>query len=332
VTTPLVSVVLPVKNGGPYLAQAVNSILTQSLKDLELLLVDDHSNDAAIEQLDRSDPRLTILSSPSNGVVSAFKHGLSKSNGAFIARMDADDISLPDRLEKQLGYLNQNPSVGIAGACIEIYSQGQLDGGMVHYQHWLNSVRSPDEVFRHLFIESPIPNPTALFRKNVLDTLGSYHETDWPEDYDLFLRAGQAGIAMGKPPEILLKWREHGERLTHKDSRYSRLNFQRAKAHYLAKGRLPDLPLILWGAGPSGRQFFDLLKDEGREVGGFIDVHPRRIGGEKRGKPVWGTEQHKQWGNGFILVAVGSRGAKPEIRAFLNALGRVEGQDYLFVA
>ena len=93
---PLVSVVLPVRDGGSWLAAAVDSILGQTLRDLELLVVDDHSRDAAAERLDRSDPRLQVIDSVGRGVSAAFNTGLARARGTFIARMDADDIALPD--------------------------------------------------------------------------------------------------------------------------------------------------------------------------------------------------------------------------------------------
>jgi glycosyltransferase involved in cell wall biosynthesis len=327
-----VSVVLPVRNGGAYLADAVDSILNQSLRDLELLLVDDHSTDRAVERLERTDPRLKKMESPANGVVSAFNHGWAASSGRYIARMDADDISLPDRLRAQVNFLDRHPDVQIAGACVEIFSSSGVQEGYRLYQQWLNSVRTPDQVRRQIFIESPIANPTAMFRREALFQLDGYRDVDWPEDYDLFLRADQAGFAMAKPGEILLRWREHDKRLTHTDQRYSRLRFQQAKAHYLARTRLADLPLIILGAGPTGRQMYDLLQAEGREVAGFIDINPRRIGGLKRNKPVWGTQEPEQWPAGMILVAVGSRGAREEISSFLSTCNRQEGKDYLFVA
>jgi glycosyltransferase involved in cell wall biosynthesis len=329
---PLISVVLPVKNGGKYLSDAIESILTQSFSQLELLLVDDHSTDNAINELKNSDGRLRLLTSPGQGVVAAFNLGLARATGKFVARMDADDISLPQRLETQLSFLQDNPTIGIAGACVEIFSEQPIAGGNIHYQNWLNSLKSPDKIHKQMFIESPIPNPTAMFRREVLTELKGYRDTDWPEDYDLFLRADQAGIQMAKPEQTLFKWREHKQRLTHTDQRYSRLRFQQAKAHYLVNGRLPDSPLLIWGAGPSGRDFYDLLLNEGREACGFIDVHPRRIGGQKRGKPVWSYEHPDQWDEGFILVAVGSRGAKEEISRLLNQLGRYEGEHFVFVA
>ena len=138
---------------------------------------------------------------------------------------------------------------------------------------------------------------------------------------------------VGNPGQCLLRWREHAGRLTRTDKRYSRRSFQAAKAHYLAAGRLPPgQRVVFWGAGPGGRLMHDLLQQEGVAVHGFLDIHPRRIGGQKRGLPVWPLEQVANLQDAFVLIAVGTAGVRPEIRAFLDGHEKTEGRDYLFVA
>jgi glycosyltransferase involved in cell wall biosynthesis len=324
---------MPVRNGGPFLAGAVRSILDQSLDDLELLLVDDHSSDGAIDGLSRQDDRLLILDHEGEGVSPAFNAGLARARGRFIARMDADDIALPRRLEQQVSFLRSHDDIEICGACVEIFSEHKVAGGNERYQAWLNDCRTPQAIRREMFIESPIPNPTAMFRAGALHRLGGYRDPAWPEDYDLFLRADAMGMKMGKPPGCLLRWREHSGRLTRTEDRYSQRNFQVAKAHYLAKGRLPvDFPVVIWGAGPGGRLMHDLLQGVGVAAQGFLDVHPRRIGGQKRGLPVWPLDELSALADSFILVAVGTAGVRPEIREYMDRHARIEGEDYLFVA
>lgn len=330
---PLVSVIMPVRNGGSYLSAAVDSILSQSHANLELILVDDHSSDSALTRLPTDDDRLKKVKSAGRGVSAAFNTGLALAKGEFIARMDADDIALPTRLETQLSYLARHTAVSICGGCVEIFSASGLEGGNLRYQAWLNACRSPVSIHREIFIESPIPNPTAFFRREAVLELAGYADPAWPEDYDLFLRADALGMKMGKPDPIVLRWREHQARLTRTDKRYALAAFQQAKIHYLAQNRLPPgRGLIIWGAGPTGKLTHDLLAAEQQDVLGFLEVHPRRIGGEKRGLPVWPIQQLEQDSESFVLVAVGSAGAKEEIRRFMQDLGRVEGEQYLFVA
>lgn len=328
----LVSVVMPVRDGGVYLEAAVQSILGQSYEQLELVLVDDHSNDGAIMALDCSDPRLHVHASKGRGVVNAFNTGFARCKGEYIARMDGDDISLPRRLACQLDYLAQNPSVDMAGCCVEIFSEAGIQGGFKRYETWLNSVRTPLEIHKQLFVESPMPNPGTMFRRDALEQLNGYRNMDWAEDYDLYLRADAAGMQMGKPDPVLLRWREHDTRITHSSEIYSREQFQRAKAHFLVHQRLTGRNVIIWGAGPSGRLTHDLIIAEGGVIDGFIEVHPRRIGGKKRGLPVWSVDKINEAGLPMVLVAVGAAGAREEISAFMLEHDKQEGQDYLFVA
>jgi glycosyltransferase involved in cell wall biosynthesis len=330
--SPAVSVILPVHNGGDYLAEAVSSILSQSLRELELLLVDDRSDDGAIASLDTTDERLCILRSKQPGVAGAFNYGLARARGKFIARMDADDISLPERLDQQMYYLESHSDVDICGGGVEIFSDQALGAGNLRYQDWLNNCRSPAKIHRELFIESPIPNPTAMFRRGAIDQLGGYRDPDWPEDYDLFLRADAAGMRMGKPDGVVLRWREHGQRLTRTDPRYDIARFQAAKAHFLVSQRLHGRSIVIWGAGPTGTLMHDLLESEGAVIQGFLEVHPRRIGGSKRGLPVWPIDHVSELNDEIVLVAVGAAGARGEIQAYMVERGKIEGPDYLFVA
>ena len=330
--TPFISVIMPVHNGGKYLRSAVTSILQQSHRDFELIIVDDHSTDNAISELQVHDERVKLLSANKGGVVPAMNHGTAQAKGNYIARMDADDEALPQRLALQLDYLEKNPDVGIVGSEVEIFSDDQLGGGFQVYQDWLNSVCTPEQIQRELYVESPLPNPTVMFRREVYQQLDGYHDSSWAEDYDCWLRANAMNIKMAKPDGILLRWRDHGQRLTRSDERYSLDNFMQAKAHYLAQSLLDNRDVIIWGTGPTGVQFYDLLRQQNINVSGFIDVHPRRIGGEKRGLPVWSMEKIDRLKDEIIISAVGSRGARQEIRDELLKKGKLEGQDFIFVA
>lgn len=330
--SPLVSVVLPVRNGGEYLREAVDSILSQSFENLELLLIDDHSTDDAVSSLDQSDLRLKILKTNGNGVVDAFNSGLEQCRGEYVARMDADDISLPGRIRSQLEYLETHSSVDICGCCVDIFSDTGIQGGLARYQNWLNSVREPGQVRQQIFIESPLPNPGVMFCSAAIKQLGGYRNCQWPEDYDLLLRADAAGMRMGKPDPVLLRWREHESRLTHTDSLYERKNFMRAKSHFIVHHRLQGRSVIIWGAGPTGRLMHDLLCSEGANIEGFIEVHPRRIGGLKRGLPVWPIDKVKSQGDAMVLVAVGAAGARKEIADYMQKHNKLPERDYLFVA
>ncbi len=335
----LISVLMPVHNAGIYLAEAVASILNQKDVLFELILIDDHSTDNAIENLPAEltrDERLSFFSSDGYGVVAAMETGFLQAQGMYIARMDADDVSLPNRLYKQLNYLQKNPEIGIAGGQIKIISDSGVGEGFRLYEQWLNQLCSSEDIERELFIESPIPNPTAFFRRESYELLDGYQDPEWAEDYDMWLRAHALGIKMGKPDGVLLHWREHDKRLTHNDSRYDNKLFMKARAYYLSRSDyLKERKAIIWGTGPIGVYIYDILVEQKIEVEAFIEVNPRRVGGLKRGLPVLHYNELNQYthdNNALIIGAVGSRGARAEIRQALLNMGKKEGSDFLFAA
>ena len=138
---------------------------------------------------------------------------------------------------------------------------------------------------------------------------------------------------MPKIPEVLLEWREHPGRLTHRDSRYSLENFLRCKAHYLAKGPAKERDAVfVWGAGMTGKRISKHLIREGLPLVAFVEVDQKKIGNTRRGKPIIGVDElhglWRQWDNPILLTAVRARSAAPLIKAQLDELELVEGQDW----
>ena len=206
--------------------------------------------------------------------------------------MDADDRMRPDRLARQAALLDARPDISVAGSLVEIFAEGAVGEGMKVYQAWLNSLVEPGDIAREIFIESPIAHPSAMVRRDELFELGRYRDAGWPEDYDLWLRYHAAGRRFAKVPEVLLYWREHGDRLTRTDPRYSVENFLRVKAHFLVNGPLQDRDgLIVWGAGQTGRRLTRHIVRMGRPIDAFVDISPRKIGNRMREAPVIGPDE-----------------------------------------
>ena len=332
---PLISVIIPCHNAGAYLKPAIESILSQDYAHWEILLVDDHSDDGSIEAipepiLERA--RIKVLRSPERGVVSAFNTGLYHAKGDYVARMDADDVSASHRLNDQIEIFERNTEVGLVGGKVEFFGSKTIATGTLIYQKWLNSLITPEAIANEIYIESPLPNPTIMARRRLWESLEGYRDTDWPEDYDLLLRAHHDGVRMAKPERTQLFWRVHDGRVTFNDNRYSLNNFQRAKAHYFSSSRFADRNILIWGAGETGKLIYDLLSQKGLKIVGFIDISVRRIGGQKRGLPVISPEQIDEMQHDLIIGAAGSRGAREEIRAWLSNRDKKEGENYLFMA
>jgi glycosyltransferase involved in cell wall biosynthesis len=328
----LISVLLPVRNGGHYLAVAVASILQQSHRNLELIVVDDHCSDGAVDTLP-ADSRMRCVKNHGQGVSAAMATAMTLAKGQFIARMDADDIAGPARLATQLAYLQGNHDIGLCGAEVEIFSdQAEVGGGYQRYQSWINGLHKPDDIAAAMFIESPIPNPTVMFRREVYEQLGGFADPSWHEDYDLYLRAHFAGIRMGKPEACLLRWRDHDLRSTRNQPRYLEKQLVACKAHYLAKYVLSGRTAVICGTGPVALALHDALVLEGAEVSAFVDVAPRQPGRAKRGKPVLAYEAVEVGSDAFYLGALGTPTARQALQDFFDQQGMRVWEDYLLCA
>jgi len=251
--------------------------------------------------------------------------------------MDADDCSYSERLSLQAAYLEANPQTAVVSCLVQGFPTEKLRDGYRIYIEWLNSLLSDEDIRREMFVESPIPHPSAMFRKKWIDHIGGYQDHGWAEDYDLWLRLYLGGACFAKIPQVLLDWRDHEDRITRTDSRYSLENFLRAKAHYLAEGPLADCDaVIIWGAGMIGRRISKHLLRASVPLVAFVDIDPKKIGRTRRGLPIIDPEElprkWEQYSRAVILAAVGARGARKLIRARLNGLGFVEGKDWWGVA
>jgi glycosyltransferase involved in cell wall biosynthesis len=333
---PKISVLLPCYNAAATLEAALESISAQTLEDFEVVAVDDGSTDSTSDILAQwagRDPRFRPLLLPHGGIIPALNAGLSECRAGIVARMDADDLMRPSRLQRQALYLEENPEVDLVSSLVAGFPAADLREGFRLYIQWLNTLTTHTDICRELFVESPLCHPSVAFRKQVVLQLGGYQEHGWAEDYDLWLRMAHAGKRFEKIPEVLLEWREHPERLTRTDSRYSLENFLRAKAHYLAQGPLADRgEVIIWGAGMHGRRLSKHLLREGVDLIAFVDIDPKKIGRTRRGKPIISPEDLPGvWENAHrpaLLASVGARGARELIRGQLIDLGLVEGRDW----
>lgn len=337
---PQVSVLMPVHNAEHTLSETLQSIQSQTYTQIEIVVVDDGSSDDSLHILEAAreqDPRLVISAQPHRGLIATLNAGLSRCRAPLVARMDADDLMPPERIEKQVALLAAKADVSVASCLVETIAVPAVGEGMKIYERWLNGLVHHDDIIREIFIESPVAHPSVMVKRHEIDRLGRYQDRGWPEDYDLWLRYHGAGKRFEKVPEVLLYWRDHPERATRKDSRYSVENFLRTKAYYLVAGPLKCCDeVIVWGAGQTGRRLSKHLIRLGRPPDLFIDINPGKIGGTLRGIAIssagdlgalWPKFKHP-----LLLIAVASRGARGLIRERLAKLALIEGTDYLCVA
>lgn len=341
-TAPAVSVLLPVRDAESTLRTCLRSLQRQTLEDFEIVAVDDGSTDDTPKVLDlwkRRDRRLKVFQTKPQGLVRALNEGLGHCLAPLVARMDADDAMLPQRLEKQVQLLSDRPEIGVASCRVRCFPRRKIAGGFRHYEDWLNDIDGPDAHRTRRFIESPVAHPSVVFRQRLVRRAGGYRNAPeaepWPEDYDLWLRLFDQGVRFAKVPEVLHLWRDRKDRLTRTDPRYGRERFMACKTHYLAEGPLAKLPqIIVWGAGQTGKRLVKALMRKARRPVAFVDIDPKKFGREPYGIPVRNAEALPGLvrPGTAVLVAVSQRGARALIRPKLSEAGLVEGETAFFVA
>jgi hypothetical protein len=262
--------------------------------------------------------------------VPTLNDGIDLCRGGLIARMDADDLAHPKRLELQVDALRRDPGLGVVSCLVEHFPEADLAEGFRIYERWLNSLVEHEEILRDRFIESPIPHPSAVVRRSLLRRVGGYRDNGLPEDYDLWLRLAEAGARFRKVTRVLHRWRHHDRRLTLNDPRYALERFLACKARHLARGPLRGRSaVILWGAGQTGRRLSKHLRREGVPLHSVIDIDERKIGRTLRGLPIRSPSSLERMPRGSVVVsAVASRGARQLIRRRLRALGLEETRDF----
>jgi GT2 family glycosyltransferase len=232
--TPKVTVLLAVRDGEPYVREAVESVLAQTFSDFEFLVVDDASSDRTVEILESfGDERIRVLRNERNlGQVPSLNRGLREASGEYVARIDHDDVSLPRRLERQVAALDAEPRVALVGAWMDLVDER---GRLVVRQR----ARMDDRVrflYETVVMNVLIAHPAATYRREPVLALGGYDESTGPaEDKDLWRRLALAGWDARIVPEPLVVYRVHDAQLSKTQAAYQRDVDGRSQERFLAE-------------------------------------------------------------------------------------------------
>ena len=206
---PLVSVLMPVYKTAPYLSEAMDSMLHQTFKDYELIVLDDCSPDNAEEILDAyDDSRIVRYKGENNvGLSNVLNVGIEMARGKYIARMDSDDISLPNRLQIQVDYLEAHSEIDLVSVGMRLFGAKE--------SVWIRE-RNPEKVKIEALFHSPVLHASSMWRKDSFERHGLRFRQEMvpAEDYDLWTRAMLKGLKLVNLPEVLYEYRIHEAQAT----------------------------------------------------------------------------------------------------------------------
>jgi glycosyltransferase involved in cell wall biosynthesis len=257
-----VAVLMTVYNGMPYLPRAIESILEQTLRDFRFVIVNDGSIDGTVDYLAGiADPRVLVLHQANRGTGAAANHGLEHCNADFVARMDADDVALPGRLEVQRDFLLAHPKVGLVGTQVVPIGE-RATGGSLRLPLGHDAIYLAMRNGRHALAHSSI-----MFRMTLAQQIGGYWSLRLVDDWDFMLRMGEVS-RLANLDRVLHLYRFHEASLT---SKMRRMRFSIDFACELARRREAGLPAITseeFAAQREARGWCHRVRDA-------IDIHSR---------------------------------------------------------
>ena len=259
-TKPKVTVLMPVYNGKKYLGEAIESILNQTFTDFEFLIINDGSTDQSTQIINSfNDLRIKLIKNEENlGLTKSLNKGLDLAKGKYIARMDADDISLPKRLEIQVKFMDNNPSIGITGSWVKIFGE-QIKSFVKKFP------ANSNEIMTLLLFNNALSHPSVIMRKTFLDRNNlKYDETlIYSQDYELWTRAFKH-FRISNIKKVLLLYRVHGKRVTQINSTEQRENSAEIKTKQLENLKL--IPTI-----KETSVYRQIYKPEKYEINDFLE-------------------------------------------------------------
>ena len=206
---PRVTVLMPVYNGEKFLLEAVASILAQTFTDFEFLIINDGSNDHSVEIIESfNDPRIRMIHNEKNlGLIATLNKGFDLALSEYVARMDCDDISLPERLGRQVAFLDAHPGIGACGTWFRKF--GACSAKVVRWE------TEPDSVRAAMLFSCSLAHPTVMLRREEFASRQLYYDAAYPhaEDYELWVRA-MTFMDIANLPDVLLNYRVHPNQVT----------------------------------------------------------------------------------------------------------------------
>ncbi len=330
---PLISILTPFKNTEVYLSDCINSILNQTYRNWELLIVDDHSTDNSynlVNSFAKSDSRIKLYKNNRTGIISALQQAFANSSGEFITRMDSDDIMTSNKLDVLAKNLMSNGKKHVAVGLVEYFSEHGVGPGYKSYENWLNKLTLKGDNYNEIYKECVIPSPCWLIHKEDLIACDAFNPNIYPEDYDLTFRFYKHNFKCIPCDKIIHKWRDYSTRTSRTHVHYAQNHFTSLKTHHFLdidydKTKTP----VIWGAGTKGKLMAKIFIEHDIEFHWICD-NPNKIGKDIYGKELLDFKQLATIKNPQSLVTVANKEAQKQIRTYLTSLNLEPIKDYIF--
>lgn len=338
--TKLVSVIMPVYNTQKYLKEAIDSILNQTYSNFELILINDGSTDNSLDIIidyAKKDKRIVVLSRSTNGFIDAVNDGVCIARGEYIARMDSDDISHPERFQKQVDYLNTHEDIYLLGTNYSLMFDEDLSektrkkyiGSHKRGQESIDR----DNIFLSINEGQKFMQPSTMMRKEIFKEVGLYKDF-LIEDIEFYFRVAAKGLGIAKIEEELFFYRaREGSRSTDEFRKKQTHQIIQMKLSYLFENLIQNKEIqkyLIWGADISGEEALSILKEKlpNAQCKAFID--PYKAGQTFNSIPVIAPEEYHNYEPDYIFICT-QAGAK-SARAFLKEEGKKEIVDYFKIS
>jgi len=310
----MVSIIIPYKNPLPYFEDCLKSIVNQSHKKLQIILVNDHSTDDSEKlafKYSIEDSRIKLVNNVGKGIVDALNTGSEIAKGKYITRMDADDIMSENKIEILRTLLEKKKTKHIAVGNVKYFaSKKPMGNGYLKYANWLNELTSNKKNFKEIYKECTIPSCSWMMHRSDFENIKGFKNLNYPEDYDFLFRVHYNQIKLTTTKEIIHLWRDHPMRTSRNSKDYQFENFIPLKIKYLIENELkPKDELVLWGSGKKGKLVAKKLIENNCSFT-WISNNPKKIDVEIYQQKIQSTSFLKTEKKKLVICSISSKDFK----------------------
>lgn len=326
-----VSIIMPLRNGLPFIKETLQSVQNQTYENWELLITNDYSTDGSLSFLNAIktiEPRIKVFQNKGKGIISALNNSYKNAQGTYITRMDADDIMAPKKLEKLVSLLENHGEKHVAIGAVKYFSTDGVQDGFLRYEKWLNDLTKTGKNYQEIYKECVVPSPSWMMFKKDFDSIGGFNGDLYPEDYDLAFRMYENGIVVVPNAEILHYWRDHPSRASRNDKNYLDNTFFDLKVKYFKQLEHDSTKTtVLWGCGKKGKKLAKTLIENNISFR-WICENKNKIAHEIYGVCIEQTKIISDKNTQQVIIAISNPDHQKGVAMKLEEIGFIPNKDY----